>query len=382
VIAGLGAAANESIMTVVVADIFFLHQRGKYVGVYFWCYFMGLFVGPIISGSIAQHTSWRWFFWMCTIASSINLICLIFLFPETRFLRKASSSTSSSPTPTSLEPVSEKALQPTQVETALESAIAVDEHLGHGKPARSQFSFLQPTDPEAIRTVFRHIITPIQVFFFPIIFWAAMSMGAAANALLDVNLTQSQVFAAPPYNFNPASVGYVNFALVVGGMIGLFAAGPMSDWIAMRATKRNGGIREPEMRLSALLPFIAAALIGLTVIGVGYQRHWRWEVIVIIGFTLVGVQVVAIPTIAITYAIDCYKPIAGQIMVIATVCKNTFGFGMTYYVNDWAAKSGFVSPLMLLMGMTVGFSLTGVVLLGMWGKTVRRWSRDAKVHGF
>lgn len=34
VIAGLGAAANESIMTMVVADIFFLHERGAYVGVY------------------------------------------------------------------------------------------------------------------------------------------------------------------------------------------------------------------------------------------------------------------------------------------------------------------------------------------------------------
>lgn len=45
----------------------------------------------------------------------------------------------------------------------------------------------------------------------------------------------------------------------------------------------------------------------------------------VLGFGLVGVQVVSIPTIAITYAIDCYKPIAGQIMVISTVCKNTFG---------------------------------------------------------
>ena len=36
-------------------------------------------------------------------------------------------------------------------------------------------------------------------------------------------------------------------------------------------------------------------------------------------------QVVAIPTIAITYAIDSYKPISGEIMAIATVAKDTFG---------------------------------------------------------
>ena len=31
---GIGAAANESIMTMVVADVFFLHERGAYVGIY------------------------------------------------------------------------------------------------------------------------------------------------------------------------------------------------------------------------------------------------------------------------------------------------------------------------------------------------------------
>ena len=31
---GIGSASNESIMTIVVADIFFLHERGRYVGLY------------------------------------------------------------------------------------------------------------------------------------------------------------------------------------------------------------------------------------------------------------------------------------------------------------------------------------------------------------
>ncbi len=33
-LSGVGAAANESIMAVVVADVFFLHERGKFVGFY------------------------------------------------------------------------------------------------------------------------------------------------------------------------------------------------------------------------------------------------------------------------------------------------------------------------------------------------------------
>jgi MFS family permease len=34
VLNGLGSASNESIMTIMVADIFFLHERGKFIGLY------------------------------------------------------------------------------------------------------------------------------------------------------------------------------------------------------------------------------------------------------------------------------------------------------------------------------------------------------------
>lgn len=36
VISGLGAAANESIMPIVIADVMFLHQRGLWMGLYLY----------------------------------------------------------------------------------------------------------------------------------------------------------------------------------------------------------------------------------------------------------------------------------------------------------------------------------------------------------
>ena len=44
----------------------------------------------------------------------------------------------------------------------------------------------------------------------------------------------------------------VNFAILIGAFIGLATAGPFSDWVSARATKKNNGIREPEMRLPAM----------------------------------------------------------------------------------------------------------------------------------
>jgi hypothetical protein len=155
-----------------------------------------------------------------------------------------------------------------------EAAIPVDQNLGRGRPSRAQYNIIQPIDRYALSTILRHIVTPVELFFYPIVFWAAMTMGAAANALLDCNLTQSQVFAAPPYNFSPADVGFVNFALLVGAILGLLIAGPFSDWVAMKATMKNGGIREPEMRLPALIPFLIAAVVGMTV-SIFHFCSWR-----------------------------------------------------------------------------------------------------------
>ncbi|EON65741.1 hypothetical protein W97_04980 [Coniosporium apollinis CBS 100218] len=389
IVSGLGTAANESIMTIVVTDIIFLHERGRFVGIYFWCYFVGIMLGPIIAGNVAAHVSWRWFFWACTISQAVNFASLIFFFPETRRTKALSAPPTTLVDTPPIKGDDEKTIRKTdlhaeyQEETGAEvDIIPVNQHLGRGRPSRTQLNFFQSIDRSAVSTILHHIVTPIEIFFYPIIFWVSMAVGAAANSLLCVNLIQSQALAAPPYNFSPANVGFANFALAVGAIIGLAAAGPFSDWIAMRATRRNGGIREPEMRLPALIPFIVAAAVGMTVVGVGFQHQWPWEPVIIVGFALVGVLSVSIPTITITYAIDCYKPIAGQIMVTATVTKNTFGFGMTYFVNDWAAEHGFVPPLMLLMAMTVGFSLIGMLVSLAYGKTMRRWTRNAKLHQF
>lgn len=55
---------------------------------------------------------------------------------------------------------------------------------------------------------------------------------------------------------------------------------------------------------------------------------------------------------------------------------------MTYFMNDWATADGFVPPVMLLMAMTAGFTLVGMVALIFYGKSCRRRTRDSKVHLF
>jgi hypothetical protein len=132
----------------------------------------------------------------------------------------------------------------------------------------------------------------------------------------------------------------MNFAILVGAFIGLFTAGPLSDYVSSRSTKRNHGIREPEMRLPAMIPYIIIMYLGNIVVAVGYQHHWPWEAIVLIGFTFAGIQVAALPAIVSTYAVDSYKPVAGSLFVSITVNKNVWGYGFSKFITPWAVKDG------------------------------------------
>ena len=119
---------------------------------------------------------------------------------------------------------------------------------------------------------------PWHLLAFPIVEFSAFIVSWSASCFLTLNLTQSQAFAAPPYNFSSTKIGFFNFAILIGAFIGLFTAGPLSDAVAARLTKRNKGIREPEMRLLAMIPYVILMVIGNVIVAVGYERTWDWKV--------------------------------------------------------------------------------------------------------
>ncbi|KAK6206362.1 hypothetical protein LQW54_007816 [Pestalotiopsis sp. IQ-011] len=403
VVSGLGAAANESLMPMVIADMLFLHQRGRGMTFYFWAYFMGLFIGPIISGAIASQINWRWFFWVCTILQGASFIFILVAHPETKYERPPSASQTSSPA-APLRQVTENKHTPSSQssETASPRTSSTDRTAVNkgsrspppsspqlsgdkrtGKPSRQQFGVLPI--PRFNRqggwaSVVRDVVSPIQILFYPIVLWASLAMGFAANSLLVLNITQAQVFAAPPFLFTPDQIGLVNFAFVVGAAIALITAGPFSDWVALRRARSNNGVLEAEFRLPSLIPYVVISLVGMVITAVGYQRSWSWPAIVVGGYMLVGIQVVAIPSIVIAYAIDSYKTLPGEILLSATIIKNSFGFAMIFFINDWAARDGFLGPILLLMALTVGFTLPGMFLFLFCGKRFRRMTKDSKLH--
>ncbi|KAK4988554.1 hypothetical protein LTR50_003850 [Elasticomyces elasticus] len=378
---GIATATSESIMVQVIADMFFLHERGLWMGVYFTCYFLGAFLGPVMSGNIAARHGWRSFFWLSTALSAFVTLLLVFAFPETKYHRDAhalAARAAAKDDTTEKRPSSSRVAERAGRNSDTDSDLSQNQ-VGRGSPSKKQFGAYQKADSRWKQFVVRDTITPVRVFFNPIIFWAGLMLAGPADILLLFNLTESQLLSAPPYMWNPGQVGYANFSFVVGGLIGVATAGPFSDWVAKWSTKRNNGVREAEMRLPALIPYVIVTIISHVVGGLGYQRLWSWQTILVLGYGCSGLSVTSVPTIAIAYAIDCYKPISGEIMVVATVFKNVLGFAMSYWVFGLAAQQGFLTVAMVQFAATMA-PIVCTIPLYFFGKNIRRWTKDSSLH--
>ncbi|OBT98042.1 hypothetical protein VE01_04066 [Pseudogymnoascus verrucosus] len=406
VLNGIGAGPAETAQPAIIADVIFLHDRGKYQTLYFAFYFGSLMAGPIISGPMAQQLGWRNFWWLNTALLGFVGVCCIFLFPETKFQRsfvpanstitpsllKSRSSehvegiSAQNGIPSSMiddaELQKEKPVQsqePTTKSEGSETLTHIHTHqdpwLGRGKPSKAQWRLWQPYEGN----FFIELWMPWYLLAFPIVEFSAFIVSWSASCFLTLNLTQSQVFAAPPYNFSSTKIGFLNFAILIGALIGLLTAGPLSDAVAARLTKRNKSIREPEMRLLAMIPYVILMVIGNVIVAVGYEHKWDWKVIVIIGYTCAGIQVAALPSISSTYSIDSYKPVAGPIFVAITINKNVWGYGFSKFITPWTIKSGYIQPIMTNMSLTLLWCLTGIIFW-YFGKTFRKWTQHSKVH--
>ncbi|OCK75960.1 serine/threonine kinase 16 [Lepidopterella palustris CBS 459.81] len=360
VLNGLGAGPAETIQPAVNADIFFLHDRGKWNTLYWVAYMGSLMAGPIISGPMADHAGWRSFWWLNGAFLGTALLMVIFMFPETKWhrlhrdeIQHISAALSTEKTAaTTIEktietgdgadiqqvPTTSSAI-PNRLNLTEEETTAQDPYLGKGRPSTAQWRLYQP-NPHPIKSILLDLWIPWKLFAFPIVEFTSFVVSWSCSSFLTINLTQSQAFAAPPYNFSSQNIGFMNFAILLGALIGLATAGPLSDWVSARATRLNNGIREPEMRLPAMIPYVIIMYIGNIVLSIGYQHTWPWQAIVVIGFTCAGIQVAALPAIASTYAVDSYKPVAGSLFVSITVNKNVWGYGFSKFITPWTIRDG------------------------------------------
>jgi len=118
-------------------------------------------------------------------------------------------------------------------------------------------------------------IRPVVLLALPPVLWATFVMAGTIGFLVAISSNLAPAFAAT-YGFEPWQSGLCNIGSMIAAVIGLALGGWFSDWVADKQTRRNGGIREPEMRLPAIFISVITAPLGLILYGAGiqYKLHW------------------------------------------------------------------------------------------------------------
>jgi len=112
-----------------------------------------------------------------------------------------------------------------------------------------------------------------------------------------------------PYNFSTTATGLMFLSALVGSIFGYFT-GVFADTVVVFLARRNGGVKEPEMRLWTLcISFIYAGL-GYLLYGWAADAGLPW-IAVAIGLGGMIAHQVSACSIATAYAMDCFPGVSG-----------------------------------------------------------------------
>lgn len=166
------------------------------------------------------------------------------------------------------------------IDTALAEHPTVEQHqeyIDHTIPTLSYWKRMSPFRtqvPGAESYKFtRHFWQPfVMIAMIPSVTFASILYGFGFSCLQIVLVTQAVLYPEEPYNFGPVGVGNVVIAPLIGGILGCFVGGWMSDWVIMRLAKRKSGIYEPEMRYYIFIVPALAMPAGLWLYGLTISK--------------------------------------------------------------------------------------------------------------
>ncbi|KAJ5805064.1 hypothetical protein N7474_010951 [Penicillium riverlandense] len=365
-IMGLGGALSETITMITIVDLFFVHQHARMNAIFLFMQTLGATGGPISAGYIAVAEGWRWIWWWTAIFLGTNFVAVLLFFEESKFV------------PTAVD----QGLNMTRgdiTEGQSKGTIEENENVTEGlKPVSSlvteyskksltkRLAFVTKTDIP----IKRHFYQPLLAFFiFPAVTFTALTYGLLLAWFAIISSAGSYFLLDPPYNFSPANIGLFHLAGFIGATIGAVVGGSGSDWAIVRASQRNCGIFEPEMRLWMSIPGSVFACAGILLFGIGLGEGLPW-IILAVGTAIFGFGFIITADIALTYLTDSYPDILGDALVAVVFVRNGISMIIKFVFTPWIDKLG-IRDTFVCVGMLSLLAFFMPLPLMFWGKKAR-----------
>lgn len=208
-----------------------------------------------------------------------TLVLIFFTFPETAYCRKIKVDSEDE------RSLGEKLTKPSSAEMGLpdapgEKPTKPPSAAEMGLPdVPSRKTFLQTlsvfSGVYTEESLWRLFVRPLALILLPPVLWGSLVMSVTVGFLVAVVSNVSYAYQTY-YGFLPYETGLCFIAAIIGSLFGIFFGGNLGDMMADFFTKRNGGIREPEMRLPAMIICCITMPLSLILYGVGVENRLHW----------------------------------------------------------------------------------------------------------
>ncbi|KAJ7223894.1 MFS general substrate transporter [Mycena haematopus] len=309
VLNGIGTSSFFTIGAGMVSDCFFLHERGRAMGIFTVFLTNSAHVAPIPGGFLAQFVNYRWCYYLpgildLTIRPILRRLNLWGLRPEGKHLK--------------------------------------------------------------ILDFWR----PFQMFIYPSVITAALyySVTFSLSSILPA-VTSATLFRLVD-KFTTSQTGLaLGFGTLIGSTLGELCGGIVVDRSMYLSRKGRGGEAVAEVRLQGIWAGAILQPIGLLIWGFcwQYKTHWIGPTM---GFAVMCFAIQIISTVLYSYVADCYKPQMPEIAQVLNFSRQTVGMTLGFWAIPMGTKIGYqyMSVTLALIGLV---TFLPVVYLMYQGKNIR-----------
>lgn len=225
IMTGFAGAPCDSLVQISTTDIFFQHERATRISLLTFALYSGSYLGPIAAGYISEnsHLGWRWCYWFLVIFFGALLAIQFVCMEDSTFVNQREDENdvdkdilaqviSKEEGEVYVNPSSEKDQTTTVFE---EKDFTAPVEIPQKRTYLQRMSLIERKYNDK-RPWWKIFIRPSLTLALPAIVWGGFVYGVQVMWLSLIATTQSEFFAAPPYNFGAAAVGDTNFSSLIG----------------------------------------------------------------------------------------------------------------------------------------------------------------------
>ncbi|ETS80696.1 hypothetical protein PFICI_08225 [Pestalotiopsis fici W106-1] len=379
IILGFFGSPVESLCEISIVDIWFAHERPKYLAWYGWSLSLTGKLAPMLSGFINYGMGWKWTLWWCSIWNGIALVYCFFLMEETNYDRKHVATTASQvhavPSEVAVPSQDAKSEKP-----APSAALPEDREVGQVSwPRKSYMDKLSLKDKKRPNRLLDIMAAPFKGFTYPAVVYAGFMYGANSLVWQGVqNATIGTVYTTQ-YGFSTATVAAAYAGGVIGTVIGGYYCGKVGRMLTIRLARRNGGISESEHVLYIFTASVFLVPFAMILYGLGVTYHLHWFALVITQVALAINAALCVST-ALGYAMSSYPELSGQMVTTCVLIRNTLSFAINYGITPWLNASGYLRVYCIVGGIGLVWNASSFVMArygrSLREKTAARYYRD------